>query len=285
VVSGINQQLPWWDWEEMIPPMRPGTNIHGEYRLPSGYCLCVVPSNAPLSFARDGSNQIAASGASVVNGVPMLASSYNAVKLIVSLIQAIWAVATLYRARGNQIEEYGYAAFGLTVAPYAWMSIVNVIASLSCPNYPAMFMIRTPIMNEAEQAGGAFSGELHVNLGQNQRITKRSRIESALVQALMWFLAVVPIIIVGGLSRFAAGNSTAIERGFTMFWLVAGVWYGVLTFGNKLSLFPRYGRLSTSTFKFIWDFVWILFSGVPAVGGMVVVGMMLHQFGECTRFS
>jgi len=48
-----------------------------------------------------------------------LASMYSFLKLLISLIQATWAIITLYRARGNQIDEYRYAAFGLTVAPYA----------------------------------------------------------------------------------------------------------------------------------------------------------------------
>ena len=284
VVRRNGRRFPWWEREEESS-IRHGTNIHGEYRLPSGYFLCIVPSNAPLTLARDGSNQIVASGASVVDGVPMLASSYNAVKLIIGLVQAIWAVITLYRARGNQIDEYGYAAFGLTVAPYAWMSFVNVIATLSCPNYPAMFMIRTGAMDQAEQAGGSFSGELRVTLDQNESINDRCWIESRLVVlSLTWFLAIAPIIIVGGLSRLTAGNSTSIERGFTLSWLVIGAYCGVHFSGFQTRFFPTDERRPTRK-SLIWDFAVFLCLQIPAVGGMVVVGMMLHKFGECTRFS
>lgn len=60
-------------------------------------------------------------------------STYNIPKLIIGLVQAIWATSTLYRARGDQIDRYGYAAFGLTVTPYAFMSVLNIIANISNP--------------------------------------------------------------------------------------------------------------------------------------------------------
>lgn len=48
-----------------------------------------------------------------------LSCSYNLVRVLASIIQLVFAVSTLYRTRGDQIERYGYAAFGLTVMPYA----------------------------------------------------------------------------------------------------------------------------------------------------------------------
>ncbi|KAL2785284.1 hypothetical protein BJX66DRAFT_61674 [Aspergillus keveii] len=79
-----------------------------------------------------------------------LAASYNIPKAIISLAQAIWAIITIYRARGNQIDQYGYAAFGLTVAPYAYMSIINLMATCITPEYPAIYMVRTSLMNEVK---------------------------------------------------------------------------------------------------------------------------------------
>ncbi len=90
----------------------------------------------------------------------MLASSYNLPKLGISLMQAVWAIITLYRARADQIQTFGYAAFGLTVAPYAFMSIMNIIGSLLNQEYAAIFLIRTPLMGKAEPKGGFFLGEV-----------------------------------------------------------------------------------------------------------------------------
>lgn len=68
--------------------------------------------------------------------------------------QTLFATATLYRARVNQLSRFGYAAFGLTVAPYAVMSIVNLLRSLFTPEYPTMYLIESSIAAEARRRGG-----------------------------------------------------------------------------------------------------------------------------------
>lgn len=47
-----------------------------------------------------------------------LSSSYSFVKGTIAIIQVLYASATVYKAtRGPQIDQYGFAAFGLTVIP------------------------------------------------------------------------------------------------------------------------------------------------------------------------
>lgn len=58
--------------------------------------------------------------------------------------------------RGDQIEKYGYAAFGLTVVPYLIMSIINLFSIMLTPDYPAMYMVHTDIMEEAKRRQGRF---------------------------------------------------------------------------------------------------------------------------------
>ena len=95
----------------------------------------------------------------------LIASSHNILKVIISLVQAILGVVTIYRTRGDQIQQYGYAAFGLTVTPYAFVSIANGLASLLTPDYPSMFLIRTPALTQAEQEQkGFFHAALDVEL-------------------------------------------------------------------------------------------------------------------------
>jgi len=65
---------------------------------------------------------------------------------------------TLYQSRGNQINIYGYAAFGLTVVPYAIISLVNLFSALVTPEYPALFMVGSDIMDEAIRHGATFYG-------------------------------------------------------------------------------------------------------------------------------
>jgi hypothetical protein len=76
----------------------------------------------------------------------------------VAVFQTVWASFTLWRTRGNQIELYGYAAFGLTVAPYLVMSRVNSISIVLTPDYSAVYLVRTDIMEEAKRHQGHFDG-------------------------------------------------------------------------------------------------------------------------------
>ena len=62
--------------------------------------------------------------------------------------------------------------FGLSVAPYAFMSFVNILA-MACPEHPAMYLIHTPCMDAAEVDGGHFDGvvaDLLVWLEQREKV-------------------------------------------------------------------------------------------------------------------
>lgn len=144
---------------------------------------------------------------------PQLGCNYNAPKLLFSLAQVIWACFTLYRARGDQIEEYGIVAFGLTVAPYACMSIINTDASLVAPKYPSIFLVRTPIMDGAEAEGGYFSGKIQVKIDPDSEVmpynSSKYFFGYGSLNLAFWF-ALTPLIIIGGLSGFQPPKRTSI---------------------------------------------------------------------------
>ena len=67
----------------------------------------------------------------------------------------------IYRTRGSQLERYGYAAFGLSVFPYAFMSFVNLICIAVVGDYPSLYVMRTPLLDEAKGRDGTrISGEV-----------------------------------------------------------------------------------------------------------------------------
>ena len=82
---------------------------------------------------------------------PKLSSSFNLVKGMVALAQSIFASYTLYRTSGRQLKQFGFAAPGLTVLPYAVMSALNLVANLLTPQYPTMCLVRSEVMEEAER--------------------------------------------------------------------------------------------------------------------------------------
>ncbi|PQE30029.1 Nacht domain protein [Rutstroemia sp. NJR-2017a WRK4] len=68
-------------------------HIHGSYKLPSGYTLSRVPGQA--KFITDGDPGTGNSYDA------RLSYSYNQAKILISLGQAIYAIFTLYQARGD----------------------------------------------------------------------------------------------------------------------------------------------------------------------------------------
>lgn len=124
-------------------------NIHGTHLLPSGYDLALVPAHFDVcELTRlDQPKQYMD-----------IATSSSPVTVAVGLYQIIYGAATLYLARGDQIQLYGYASFSLTVIPYILMTALNLFAQLLTEDYPALYMLETDIMSEARKRGGLFEG-------------------------------------------------------------------------------------------------------------------------------
>lgn len=74
----------------------------------------------------------------------------------IAVAQLIYSSITIYRTRGNQIDRYGYTAFGLSVFPYTVMSLVNLVCVATLGEYSRVYIIRTKIMEEAKDRGGIF---------------------------------------------------------------------------------------------------------------------------------
>ena len=89
--------------------------------------------------------------------------SYNFSQGLIAIFQALYASAILYETRGDQTERYGYAAFGLTVAPYLMRSINNLIDPVLSPDYSTLFMVEIEIMKETRDVTVLFSDERSEN--------------------------------------------------------------------------------------------------------------------------
>jgi hypothetical protein len=91
----------------------------------------------------------------------VVSASYSFPKAFIAIVQLLYAAFTLFRSSGGQITEYGYAAFGLTVTPYALMSLINLIGGLVTPSYPAgaaLYLISSSVMGEAKVWDSIFDG-------------------------------------------------------------------------------------------------------------------------------
>lgn len=87
-----------------------------------------------------------------------IASSGSMLKILASVFQLLFSYYTVYQHGGDQIQRWGYVSFFFTPLPYAIMSFCNGISNLLTPDYARLYMVHSEIMDEAEEAGGAFDG-------------------------------------------------------------------------------------------------------------------------------
>ena len=149
-----------------------GRKVHGICHLPHGFALAPVGITATVAELDDVRNHEESLTKLQPKADVEISSSYSLAQGLVAVFQTLYASTTLYRARGDQIERYGYAAFGLTVAPYLVMSIINLVSTILTPSYPTQFMVESEIMREAARRDGAqFNGVVGI-LKNDQSVRK-----------------------------------------------------------------------------------------------------------------
>jgi len=241
--------------------------------------------------------------------------SYNVVQILASLAQLCFAIGTIYRARGGQLDRYGYAAFGLTVIPYVWMSLVNILANLIRPQYSSVYLVKSVLMDEARQVEGTVfditvrrldenpddeqrdkaqpssyvKQPLQVPESHTRRMARKARRENIQGQItgmtqklplipLVVLPTVLTILIIGLLTRFESRSSTLTERVCTMSWLAVGGWVeGAPTQERDYRSRKSWGNTYLFAFKVVY------FAG--PIAGYVVVGQMLSEYGVCVRLD
>lgn len=283
-------------------------------KLPRGYSLTRLPSNAKII-----------SDIGDEPGDMELCSSYNVPKAIIAIIQTIYASITLYRARGDQIQRYGYAAFGLTVLPYLIMSIMNLFATSLLPDYSTLYIVRSLELDEAITAGAQVDGavgRIVQNTIEDDRFLASNAYKSLLgithghskvevscyrpipfeeVGAERWtaegrfksmFLAfcvfgTIPIAIIGIWTRFDAGKSTKAQRVWTMMWLIMDIYSGpwLDILSERDLAFELPGSLRFVMRSHVIRWYLTALGTIPAIGGFIVVYQMLRSYGTCVEVS
>ncbi|KAH7200587.1 hypothetical protein BKA60DRAFT_528931, partial [Fusarium oxysporum] len=126
----------------------PNASVHGLSYRHSGYDLVIVPDDAVIDPIRTVDDGVLPQAWG--NDVH-LAKSWNVAKGLVALLQFCFSLFVLIKAQGNQIEVYGYAAFSLTVAPYAVMAFVNLLANACMPTYTCHYLVKNDVLSEMEE--------------------------------------------------------------------------------------------------------------------------------------
>ena len=102
----------WWAVPGGYEPIPKHSAIYGEYWLDHEYYIAFVPHHADLAFT-DVSQESSNPGRGFTHQAQTISSSYSVLQAFIGIVQALWAIIAIYQARGDQIQQYGYAAFGL----------------------------------------------------------------------------------------------------------------------------------------------------------------------------
>jgi hypothetical protein len=95
-------------------------------KLPVGYKWTRLPRNSKIRPYGSPvlTNHLSSNSHAEVH-IPV---SFSVTQPLIAIYQAAAAGWTLYKARGDQLDQFGYTAFALTVTPYLMMSIINFVA-------------------------------------------------------------------------------------------------------------------------------------------------------------
>ena len=217
-------------------------------------------------------------------------ASLNYLKMGVSITQLFFGCITLYRARGDQINKYGYAAFGLTVFPYVFMTLNNLIYEAFVGEYPCVYLLNTRLVRGKEQ-------EFHGAIGilKRQPDDKESpndyknkswkwrgyphTIPSASFMTGTLILHAIPPLFILSLTHFKKEQSTTAERAWTMAWLGSSqISAFILGF---VAVFRREKFTSTKLSDSPATLALFIILSPAAIGGFVVVGQMIMDTGTC----
>ena len=123
------------------------TLIHGAAKPPSGYRLAVPTHKAYTEAIIH--DYLPGSKDSRIHHPP------GVTNMLLSIFQIIFASFSLGISTRHQIPRWGYASYGLSVFPYALMSIMNLFCAGLVGVYSSGQILRTPIL---EESNGQYDG-------------------------------------------------------------------------------------------------------------------------------
>ena len=135
--------------------------LQGRCDLAAGYGLSYIPSNVkvyPRQPSSESHGQLYRFNPFDTTKETKIASTHDVPRILFSLVQTVSGGYAIYKARGSQIDRYGFAAFGLTVIPYMVVSIINFLGSLLTSEYETVYMVHSATMDEMIARGGHIDG-------------------------------------------------------------------------------------------------------------------------------
>ncbi|KAF8242771.1 hypothetical protein K440DRAFT_670643 [Wilcoxina mikolae CBS 423.85] len=240
-----------------------------------------------------------------------IASQYNVVQGLAAVAQICFASKALYDARGRQIERFGYAAFGMTVLPYIWMSFLNLVGAIFEPHYSYSYIVyyrgsMDPDHIERSEDQKALDerfeakivgavGVVHGDPDCFQNVyqitsmislsrvfsgggsTPQTRLYRFVGVIVAWCLSLaVPYTVIYVMTGFEKSESTPAQRFSVVGWIAIGQ----VMVGIGILLQFLFGLMAYN----LYMMAVIIFISMPVgIGSVVVVSQMILEYGVCTR--
>ncbi|KAI5783237.1 hypothetical protein DFH27DRAFT_578747 [Peziza echinospora] len=252
----------------------------------------------------------AAAGQDAADVPPLeLAVTSGGAAAAIAIAQIGFAVYGLYTVRASQLERFGYAAYVFTVVPFALMSVLNLVALMAVPKYPAAYMVRYGELDGGRQwtfpADSGLTAE-DVNAMMPGAIASFSAPQSpprikhsgptspdnipAMMMGSLITLGIVPFIVILCLTRFDAQQSTATERAWTMTWLASGPLCAIIHEAQQYHFrdVVRKDKASRSISQLLRAIVRFMVRHtipiiIPGIGGYYAVISMLRRDEACIK--
>lgn len=157
-----------------------------------------------------------------------ISCNYNFVKIGAPLAQIAGGL-TMYQASKAQFAAFGYTQSTLTVIPYILMSLTNLAANMTCPNYSTLYLVETDLLDEARMMGGAAQGTVgYVQEWSGERPHSAVRMLKRALYLIGIGLVALPFVLIGLWTKFQPGpKSTREEKGWIWSWLITSIVFGV----------------------------------------------------------
>ncbi|KAI9720763.1 MAG: hypothetical protein M1828_005554 [Chrysothrix sp. TS-e1954] len=182
--SPIPRWMQYYDTVDQVVPRE--RRIHGFVRLRPGFVLAHVPYDAvvrPLVARVSTKKTFMINRDADVNPCQQgISWTYSGPKTIVAIVQLVFAMITLYRASGTELQQYGFTAYSLTVTPFALMSVINLCGTLITPSFPSLYIVGSTVSDEALQRGCTIDGMV-ARLGEEDVSVENAQYECGLVRA------------------------------------------------------------------------------------------------------
>ena len=159
----------------------------------------------------------------------VISCDYNFVKIAASLAQIIAGGLTVYQASKAQFAAFGFTQSSLTVIPYVLMSLTNLAANITCPNYSTLYLVETELLEEARGLDGVAYGAVgYVSEWTGMIPHPAERVFKKALYFIGIGLVALPFILIGYWTKFQPGpESTGEEKGWIWSWLITSIVSGV----------------------------------------------------------